>query len=78
MRIVGRGFVPHTSFSSVPSTNVEKKSWVAIFADVIKIVTMFTKKILRNILKNLKHYKLCVKMESVSVFLNIAKFADFQ
>ena len=36
---------------------------------------MFTKKSLKT-QKKLKEYKLWIKMQSVSVFLDIAKFAD--
>ena len=45
-----------------------------IFADINKIVTMFIKIIFKDSI----NWKLCIKMESISVFLDIAKFADFQ
>ena len=43
---------------------------VANFADIIKIATMF-------ITKTFKSSKLFVKIQSISPFLDIPKFADF-
>ena len=50
---------------------------VVIFADIIKIVTMFTKTIFQDSRKLEKYEKLCIKMQSISLFLDIAKLADF-
>ena len=50
---------------------------VVIFADFIKIVTMFTKTIFQDSRKLEKYEKLCIKMQSISLFLDIAKLADF-
>ena len=52
---------------------------MAIFTDIIKIVTMFTKTIFEDSKKSkrIRNY-LPHAMESTSVFLDIAKFADFQ
>ena len=46
---------------------------VAIFVDIIKFVTMFIK----AIFKSKKKRKLCIKMQSVFVFLDISKFNNF-
>ena len=50
---------------------------VVIFAYIIKIVTMFTKTIFQDSRKLKKYEKLCIKMQSISLFLDIAKLADF-
>ena len=52
---------------------------MAIFTDITKIVTMFTKTIFEDSKKSkrIRNY-LPHAMESTSVFLDIAKFADFQ
>ena len=50
---------------------------VVIFADIIKIVTMFTKTIFQDSRKLKKYEKLCIKMQSISLFLDIAKLTDF-
>ena len=50
---------------------------VVIFADIIKIVTMFTKTIFQDSRKLEKYEKLCIKMQSISLFLDIAKLTDF-
>ena len=49
-----------------------------MFADIIKIVTMFIETILKNSIKVLKNWKFFIQMPSISVFHDIAKFADFQ
>ena len=43
----------------------------AIFADIIKILTMFFKTIIKD-------PKLCIKTQSTSVFLHVAKFTDIR
>ena len=58
------------------NTIILRKPGVAIFADIIKILTRFIKKIFR-LKKSYKKEKLCIKMESISVFLDITKLADF-
>ena len=51
-----------------------KRPGVAIFDDIIKVVTMFIKTIFRDSwkVKRIRNYV------SISVFFDIAKFADFQ
>ena len=51
-----------------------KKSIIANFADIIKIIAIFVK----TIFKDFELNKLYLKMQSISVFRDIAKFADFQ
>ena len=46
-----------------------------VFADIIKVITMFNKTVLKDS-KKLKK-KLCIKMQSICVFLDIAKIVDF-
>ena len=52
---------------------------MAIFTDIIKIVTMFTNTIFEDSKKSerIRNY-LPHAMESTSVFLDIAEFSDFQ
>ena len=52
-----------------------KNGWVAIFADIIKIVTIFFNTIIKDSRKD--NEKLCIKIQSIFVFLDIAKFAGF-
>ena len=47
----------------------------AIFADILKFLTIFIKIIFKDSRK--RDWKLYIKMQSISVFLDIAKFADF-
>ena len=56
------------------NTLILRRPGVAILADIIKITTMFIKAIFKRILKNLKRI---TKMQSLFVFLDIAKLADF-
>ena len=51
---------------------------VVISADIIKIVTMFNKTIFEDSKNYVSITQLCIKMQSISVFLDIAKFADFR
>ena len=53
-----------------------RKPRVANFADIIKIAIMFTKKAFKDS-KKVKKLKLCVKMQCISIFLDIGKFTDF-
>ena len=48
---------------------------VANFADIIKIPTIIKKSFKDS--KKVKRIRNCVQMQSTSVFLGIAKFADF-
>ena len=64
-----------TPESIFQNTFILRRPWAAIFADIIKIITMFIKKIFRVSGKVKKNYKLCVKMESIPVFLGIANFS---
>ena len=50
---------------------------VAIFADIIKVGTIFINTIFKE-LKKIKELKLCIKMQFISVLLDIAKLADFR
>ena len=52
-----------------------RRTRVANFADIIKILTMFTKKIFIESKKNQKNLR--IKMQSISVFSDIEKLADF-
>ena len=51
---------------------------VANFADINKIATIVNTKTFKDSKKTLKNWKLFVKMQSLSVFLDIAKFSEFQ
>ena len=53
-----------------------RKHTVANFADIVKISTMFITKTFKNS-KKLKELQLCIQMQSISLFLGMAKFADF-
>ena len=59
-----------------------RRPGVVSFADIIKIVTMFIKAILKDSIKGrrIRNYASTtpVYMESISVVLDIAKFTDFQ
>ena len=52
-------------------------SRVANFAVIIKIATVYIKTTITGS-KKFKKKKLCIKMQSISVILDIAKAADFQ
>ena len=56
------------------NTFVLRRPTVAIFADIIKIVTMFTLKIQKKV----KQLEIMYKIHSISVFIDIAKFAGFR
>ena len=58
------------------NTFILRRPRVASFADIIKIVIMFIKKKSLKTQKSQKYQKLCTKMQSILVFLDIAKFAD--
>ena len=51
-----------------------RRPGVAIFFDIVKTVNFFIKKILRkvNIIRN------CIKMQSMHLFLDIARFDDLR
>ena len=51
---------------------------MVIFADIIKIVAMFIKTITKDSRKVKKKKKLCIKIQSICGFLEVANFADFQ
>ena len=55
-----------------------RKPRIAIFANIIKTVTMFIKTIFEDSkkVKRIRNYE--SKMQSLSVFLDIANFADFR
>ena len=50
----------------------------AIFADIIKIVTMFIKTIIKDSRKIKRILETMYQIQSTSVCLDIAKFADFR
>ena len=49
---------------------------VASFADIVKIAAMFIKTTF-NDLKELKNQKLCIKVESVSAYLDVTEITNF-
>ena len=53
-----------------------RRPGVAIFADIIKILTMFIKKIFKDSRK-VRRVRKYVSKWNLSVFRGIAKFADF-
>ena len=55
-----------------------KKAWGNIFADIIKIITKFIKKICQDSREFKNNDKFCAKMQSLSVFVDITKFPDFR
>ena len=59
------------------NTLILRRPRVAIFADIIKIVSVFIKTIIQDSIKVKKNYNLYIKIQSLHVFLNVAKFADF-
>ena len=66
-----------TSQPFYQNTFILRRPRVAILADILEIVTMFIKAILQDS-KSFKRKRIYVtKTESISVFLDIAKFADF-
>ena len=58
------------------ATCILRRTEVVIFADIIKIVTMFIKTIFKDSrkVKRIRNYV----SKYISVFLDIAKFADFR
>ena len=70
---MGESFDVKTFFSK---NVISKRPRRAIFADIIKIVTMFNKTILKYS-KTVIIITKYIKMQSLFVFLDIAKFADF-
>ena len=55
-----------------------RKPKVAIFANIIKTVTMFIRTIFKDSRKVKRIRNYVSKIESLSVFLDIADFADFR
>ena len=47
------------------------------FADIVKFATKFIETTFKD-LKKVKKKKLCIKMQSISVFLDITKVTDFR
>ena len=67
-------FVTDTKIISHPDfVALLRRPEVTIFADIIKIVAMFFK----ATFKNSKKLKLSIKVQSISAFFDIAKFANF-
>ena len=67
-----------TSQPLFQNTFILRKPRLAISNYIIKILTMFIKKIFKDSKKSRKNHKLFIKMQSISVFLDIAKFAYFR
>ena len=59
------------------NTVILRRSGVAIFADINKIITRFTKKISKDLRKVKRIRDYVPKKQSISVFLDITKFANF-
>ena len=53
-----------------------RRPGIAIFADIIKVLAMFIITIYKDPRK-VKINRNCIKIQSISVFLDIAKFANF-
>ena len=51
---------------------------VANFADIMKVATMFIKTTFKDLKKVKKNKKLRIKMQSVPLFPDITKIADFR
>ena len=61
------------------TTFILRRRRVPSIADIIKIATIFIKKTLMTEKKlKQKNWRLYIKMQCISVFLDIAKFNDFQ
>ena len=67
-----------TSQPFYQNTFILRRPRVAILADIFKIVTMFIKAILQDSKKFKRKRIYVTKTESISVFLDRAKFADFR
>ena len=63
-------------WSSFQNIFILRRSIAASFADIIKIAAIFIKTTYKD-LKSSKNKKLYNKMQSISVFLDITKIADF-
>ena len=55
-----------------------KRPRVALIADIVKLFTMFIETIFKDSKKVKRIRKLCNKMQSISAFIEIAKFTNFQ
>ena len=62
----------------IKNTFILKRPRVAIFADIIKVVTIFTKTIFKDSKKKKKELEIIIKIQSISVFLHVTKFTDFR
>ena len=60
----------HDTITNISKYYILRKPGVATFADTIEIATIFIK-------TSFKDLKLSIKMQSISVFLDIAKVDDF-
>ena len=65
------------SSSLSQNTFVVRRPGLAIFADIMKTVTVFIKKYLMT-QRKIKRNRQIIKMQSISLFFGIAKFVDFQ
>ena len=66
-----------TSLHLFQNTHISRRPRVAIFADIIKIVNMFIKTIFKDS-KTVERVRNCFKIQSISVFLDTEKSADFR
>ena len=67
-----------TSLLLFQNTFILRKFRVPNFADIIKIATMFIKTNFKDSKKGQKKYKLCTKLQSISIFVDVAKVANFR
>ena len=61
----------------IQNTVILRRSGAAIFADIIKILTTFIKDIFKDSRK-VKRIRNYLSIQSISVFIDITKFADFR
>ena len=56
----------------------KKRTREVNLADIIKIVTMIIKATLKDSQKLKRVRQLCIKMQSISVFIDVTKIANFR
>ena len=67
-----------TSWTEIMTSQPQFQNRVAIFADIIKTVTVFIKTVFRDSRKVKRIINYVLKWNLLSVFLDIAKFKDFR
>ena len=65
-----------TSGSLFQNSFILRRPRVANFTSIINIATIFIKTTFKNSKKCQKYKKLCIKMQSISVFLDKTKISD--